>query len=109
MEGRPIHCSACGNRLDPNLQTVVYFAWGENAAEGMGPVLALCATTPEQLESGRSSPCVASALKLFQAANVKPVPATYAVWLESCLRASADSEEEVPVNLLLANRQPKLS
>jgi hypothetical protein len=109
MEGSPIHCSACGKTLDPNLQSVVYFAWGQLGAEGLGPVLALCATTSEQLESGRSSPCVSSALKLFRAANVNPVPATYAIWLESCLRISAGSEEKTQPNLLLARRQPKLS
>jgi hypothetical protein len=108
MEGRPVRCSACGKTLDPNFQSIVYFAWGQNAAEGLGPVLALCTTTSEQLESGRSSPCVGSALKLFRAANVNPVPATYATWLESRLRSSTDFEEKTPPNLLLARRQPKL-
>jgi hypothetical protein len=94
--------------MDPNLESIVYFAWGKSLAGGQRPVLALCPTTPEQMDSGTSSPCVASALKLFRTANITPVPATYVQWLESFLPAS-DLKEKADFDLLLARREPKLS
>lgn len=109
MEGRPVHCSACGRELDPNFESIVYFTWGRGLDGRTGPVLALCPTTSEQLDAGATSPCVAAALKLFRAADISPVPATYAEWLESFLRQSAEGPEKLSLRLLLAGRQPKPS
>ncbi|MEW5980495.1 MAG: hypothetical protein AB1898_32310 [Acidobacteriota bacterium] len=86
MESRNIRCGACRRDLNPNQESIVFLTWGTGLCGNQNPVLALCSTTEHELETGGASPCVAAALKLFRNAQVRPVVASYAGWLDSVQR-----------------------
>ena len=111
MQTRPLVCNACNKSLDPNTQTVIYLGWGTRLDGSPGPeiVLALCATTLEQLGCGTNSPCVATALRLLTAAKITPVPATYDNWLASALPQTIATKQPKKTDPLHARQEPEFS
>ena len=99
MKPRPLICSACNKRLDPNMQTIVYFGWGTRRDGKLGPamVLALCSTSQEQLDAKLVSPCVTTAVKVLSAANITPTPVTYHDWLDASVPRSVEAREDLPL------------
>ncbi len=112
MRPATLSCSACQKELDPNLQSVVYLGSETSGFGNRGPaiVLVLCPTTAEQLSEGMSSPCVATAAKLFAAANITPVPCTYEQWLSSLsLPQITDPKERNLAALISAWEKPRFA
>lgn len=75
-----MQCAVCGRHLDHQNDAVVYLGFGQrhDGKPGPGWVLALCAPTPEEVNSGVGSPCVAEARKKI---GDRPVwPCTYEDW-----------------------------
>ncbi|MEW5975531.1 MAG: hypothetical protein AB1898_06960 [Acidobacteriota bacterium] len=108
---KPLACSACKKRLDPNIDSVVYLGWGQRCDNRPGPniVLAFCSTTMEQLDRGLTSPCVATALKLLLAAKITPIPTTFDQWQISASLNTLNHAEKQQLEPLLIRQEPEFT
>lgn len=94
MEKRKtVQCSACGRRLDPNSESVIYIGQTppRDRESHPGPVFAVCGSSREQSEAGTVNPCVAATFKVLRALRISPIPSNYQDWLNSTSRG-----EETP-------------